>query len=594
MTPKPPSAVAALSKTFRSYRRHLLTLVFLGFFGALLDGIGINLVVPFISFLIGGADTLPGDIITSSIQHLFAFFDIPFKFRYLLILITALFLGRAATLVWFAYVRARIGADFMEKEMSYLLSATLSARWAFLLKQKAGYLQNTIFWDVKRAAALLDVFAQFIQSWSGFLVYLVIAVNISPLITSVTVVAGLIFLLFFRPLIRKTQLLGEDTSRTEKSLAQYFTEHLGGLKTIKSAGIEKMVYGVGQKTLHHLQEVYTRSALVQTLGTVLIQPFSFIFMMAVFAFTYSTGTFSLPAFIATFYLIQKIFTYLQSGQTTIHSINELLPFAKNITAFKTKIREEREPVQEGGRSFSLRKDIVFRDVSLSYTDKPVLKNITFSITHGQTVALIGPSGAGKTSVADMLLRFFEPMGGSIEVDGVPLVDISLEDWRSRIGYVTQDALLLNLSIEDNVRFYRDNLSQKDIERALKQANIYDFVSSLPQGLHTLVGDRGVMLSGGQRQRLALARVLAGKPEILILDEATSALDTESERLIQESITALHGVVTVIIIAHRLSTVAEADTIIVLEDGRIVENDSPETLLKNPNSYFTRHFQAQQS
>ena len=219
--------------------------------------------------------------------------------------------------------------------------------------------------------------------------------------------------------------------------------------------------------------------------------------------------------------------------------------------------------------------------------KMILNGVSFSIHIGETVGLIGPSGSGKTSVADLLLRLFKPNKGEVLLDGVSGESFNLEMWRRNIGYVSQDVFLLNSTIEDNIRFYNETLTKDDIEKAAKQANIYDFIVGLPEGFKTITGDRGVMLSGGQRQRIALARALAGKPALLILDEATSALDHESEKLIHESIRALHGKVTVLIIAHRPSTVAETDTIIVLSRGHIIERGSPQELLQNSESYFRK-------
>jgi subfamily B ATP-binding cassette protein MsbA len=213
--------------------------------------------------------------------------------------------------------------------------------------------------------------------------------------------------------------------------------------------------------------------------------------------------------------------------------------------------------------------------------------MNFTVKRGQTVALVGPSGAGKTSVADLTLRLFRPTGGAVLLDGVNIEDISITEWRTNLGYVAQDVFLLNGSIEDNIRFYNEDLTHDEIVKASKQASIYDFIQTLPEGFATMVGDRGVLLSGGQRQRVALARALARKPKLLILDEATSALDSESERAIQESIQALHGTITVLIIAHRLTTVQDADIILVLDKGQIVEKGAPKQLLADQTSYFYR-------
>ena len=273
-------------------------------------------------------------------------------------------------------------------------------------------------------------------------------------------------------------------------------------------------------------------------------------------------------------------------------MSSLIPYARSVEVFKRDLDMHREP-SAGDRPFRFDTELVFKDVSFSYDSggRRILDGVNFVIRRGETVGLVGPSGAGKTSIADLLLRLFAPFSGDILLDGSSAASVSLSEWRSHIGYVPQDVFLLNGTIEENIRFYNRAVTVEDIERAAKQANIYDFIASLPEGFQTSTGDRGVMLSGGQRQRIALARALAGNPSLLILDEATSALDHESERLIHESIRALHAKVTVFIIAHRPSTVVEADTILVLDRGRITARGSPQELLRDRGSYFSRMYKA---
>ena len=577
-----------LRQVFRGYRGQLSVLVALGFLSALLDGIGINMLVPFIAFLTGGGGPL--DAITRATQSAFAFFGVPFAFQNVLIFMAALFITRAFALILFSYVRARISANFLERESAALFEGTLHAKWPFLLRQEGGYLQNTLFWDVKRAANLLDVVAQAVQSWSGCLVYLVIAFMISPLVTTVTVVAGAVFIFLFRPLIRKTRFLAETTGAAEKQFSQHLLEHVAGIKNVKASAKENAVYEVGETHVRRLGDAFARSALVHSLGTVLIQPFSLIFMLGVFALAYTSGDFNLAGFAATIYLIQKIFTYLQSGQASLHSINELAPFAENVVRFKESLALEREPAGADGQPFSLTRSIDFEEVSFTHSERAAtLERISFSIPKGSVVALIGPSGGGKTTIADLLLRLLVPSSGRITIDGTPAEAVQLADWRRHIGYVTQDAFMRNATIEENIRFYRPELSEEDVVRAAKQANVHDVVMQLPDGYQSVIGDRGALVSGGQRQRIALARALAGSPALLVLDEATSALDTDSERLIQESIEALSGSLTVLVIAHRLRTIEHADRIIVVEQGRIVESGTPDALRSDPTSYFASHY-----
>lgn len=574
-----------LWRAFGRYRWHVVALAVFGVLSALLEGVGINAVIPLMSFFMGGAGGAATDFVTGTIQSLFTFLHIPFSFRYLLAFIFCLFVARAISVVVFGYIRGWIGADFLGKESEDVMRRTLLSSWSFSLKQKIGTMHNTLVRDVQQTGALLGAVAQVVQSFSGFLMYLLVAVNISPTMTFYTLGWGAVLLFILRPLLRRAQRIGNQAAGVEKQFAQFLSEHIIGMKSIKAAGVERVAIKSGSAHIRLLRHLSIRQSLVRTMGTSFFQPFAIVLVVLLFLLTYHSPGFSIISFAASLYLIQKIFTYLESGQNGLQSINELLPYAKNIAAFKRNLDLHRES-SEGTAPFVFQSEITLKGILFSYDEgKPVLDNVDFKIQAGETVGLIGPSGAGKTSVADLILRLFKPDDGSLTIDGVPSESIALEEWRKNIGYVSQDVFLLNDTIEENIRFYNQSVTKEDIERAARQANIYDFIIGLSEGFQTTTGDRGVMLSGGQRQRIALARALASKPSLLILDEATSALDHESEKLIHESIRALHGKVTVLIIAHRLSTVAEADTILVLGHGRIVENGAPQELLKNHDSYF---------
>ena len=237
--------------------------------------------------------------------------------------------------------------------------------------------------------------------------------------------------------------------------------------------------------------------------------------------------------------------------------------------------------------------VEFRDVHFSYRpDRAILKGVSFSIPAGHTVAVVGASGAGKSTLARLLFRFFDVNSGSISIDGQDLRHISQDSLRSAIGVVPQDTVLFNDSLYNNLAYGRPSASQAEVEHAAQQANLHDFIRSLPDGYHTTVGERGLKLSGGEKQRVAIARVLLKNPPLLILDEATSSLDSISEQVILNALNEVSRQRTTLVIAHRLSTIRDADAILVMEQGTIVESGSHNALLEK-DGYYARLWQQQQ-
>jgi subfamily B ATP-binding cassette protein MsbA len=240
------------------------------------------------------------------------------------------------------------------------------------------------------------------------------------------------------------------------------------------------------------------------------------------------------------------------------------PNAKNVEEFKESVE--------------------FRNVSFAYDRDQVLKNINLKIEKGKTIALIGPSGGGKSTLADLVPRFYDPTEGEVLLDGISLRDYEMESLRKQMGVVTQESILFNDSIFNNIAFGLEHVREEDVIQAARVANAHDFIMQTPDGYQTVIGERGSKLSGGQRQRLSIARAVLKNPPIMILDEATSALDSESERLVQDALNNLMKNRTSIVIAHRLSTIQHADEIIVIQSGQIVERGRHETLLSQSGLY----------
>ena len=230
--------------------------------------------------------------------------------------------------------------------------------------------------------------------------------------------------------------------------------------------------------------------------------------------------------------------------------------------------------------------VKFKHVKFHYNEgHPILEDFDFTAQAGKTIAIVGPSGAGKTTVANILPRFYEVTGGAVYIDGVDIRDVTLSSLREQIGMVPQDTMLFNTTIKDNILYGRLDATDEEIWEAVRAANAEEFIKALPQGLQTMAGDRGVVLSGGQRQRISIARAILKNPKILILDEATSALDTESEKVVQDALDKLMIGRTAFVIAHRLSTIKHADHILVLNNGRIEEQGTHEELISRHGLYY---------
>ena len=271
----------------------------------------------------------------------------------------------------------------------------------------------------------------------------------------------------------------------------------------------------------------------------------------------------------------RIYTQLQEALGAIRRVYEILDTKSIVKSLKNPIKLK-----------SLKGHIRFENVTFGYEhDTPVLNGVSFDVNPGESVALVGPSGGGKSTTVQLLLRFFDPQSGAILLDEHNLKSLDLENVLSQIALVPQETLLFGGTIHENIMYGKLDATKAEIIEASKSAHAHQFIESLSNGYDTLVGEKGVKLSGGERQRIAIARALLKNPKILVLDEATSALDNQSEMLIQEALERLMAERTTFIIAHRLSTVHNADKIIVLDKGKVMESGNHEQLMKNESLYY---------
>jgi ABC-type multidrug transport system fused ATPase/permease subunit len=370
---------------------------------------------------------------------------------------------------------------------------------------------------------------------------------------------------------------------------QRIVQILSGIKVIKAFGAEKLEADAFQYELMRYfrravkvvkNRVYSR-ALVEFVSQFVMLAVLFLGIWAVIGdfWGLTLGTLVAFSFVAgSLYKPLKALTHVWNG------IHDALPSANRI--FEVLDTPEELTEDPGARPITrLESGIRFRDVVFNYGREEVLRGLDLEIPAGQTVALVGPTGAGKTTVADLVLRFHDPESGSVEFDGTDARKLTRTSLREMCALVSQDPFLFDATILENIRYGRQDASQGENVEAARAANAHEFIEKLPDRYETLVGERGVKLSGGQQQRLAIARAILASPGILILDEATSNLDTESEQLIQASLARLLEDRTTFVIAHRLSTIRRADVILLMEAGRVVERGTHESLMAARGLYY---------
>ncbi len=418
--------------------------------------------------------------------------------------------------------------------------------------------------------------------------FLAMLFYMSPRLTAVSLVALPISALMVTRLTRKLRRGSVETQSLMGQILSQYEEAISGSRIVKAFNAQKYV----EKRFERYNERHRRVSRQVSNRQELASPTSEFLGISIAALVLFYGGWlnfqgnlgmTWPQFIVYIGFYWKVLEPAKAMANSFAAVQKGLVSGQRIFDIldaSSDIKEDPNPLP----LISFTHSIEYKNVFFSYTDEPVLKDISFTIPKGKMVAIVGPSGAGKSTMADLLPRFWDVSGGSIELDGIDIRRYRIADLISQMGVVTQEPILFNDSIANNISFGMENVSQEQIEAAARIANAHDFIVQTEEGYQTNIGDRGAKLSGGQRQRLAIARAVLKNPPILILDEATSALDTESERLVQEALSNLMRNRTSLVIAHRLSTIRHADEIIVLRNGIIVERGDHDTLINNQGLY----------
>ncbi len=481
---------------------------------------------------------------------------------------------------------SKIQFEFALHLRKRLYTAIINSSWLFFSTVKSSNFAHALTNEIERISTGTAQFLTFISGIMILVVYIVFALELAGFITCMILAVGVVILLILRKRAERSRRSGEEITSTTRDLYYSIIQHFDGMKTIKSFGMQQENIKVFSKQSNRVANNYFDT--IKSYADVkILFDVGVVVLLSIMVFVL-IEVIKLPtaSLLLLIYLFVRMLPQFSTIQMNYQYFINMLPAFGNVIGLETECMENAEDVY-GDEEIELKKEISFEDVKFSYRGEEyfTIKYLNLKILAGKITAIAGPSGAGKSTVADLVMGLIKPDEGKVTVDGVAISEKSLASWRSKIGYVSQETFLFNETIRFNLLLAYRDASEEELEEALKLAAAYDFVSKLPEGLETVIGDRGVRLSGGERQRLALARALLRKPSLLILDEATSNLDSENEKRILEAIDALHGEITILMIAHRISTIKNADYIYLVNEGRIMESGSWDELLEKDGWFW---------
>jgi subfamily B ATP-binding cassette protein MsbA len=581
-------ALRALFPLLRLQRWMVSVIIILGVLTALSEGLSISLLVPLIQNQMGTADAGVIGKVTAVFQ------GIPAERRLWWIGVSILMLVVLKNILSYTYslLFQWVNASISHRLRCGIFHQLLSVSQSYLDGHDSGKLLNTLGTDTWRVSSAFAVLANMIINACMTLTLGSLLLLISWKLTLVTGCLLLLISQIVQRLTGRAKQLGLQATAANATLSQRMLETFHGLRLVRAFGRESHEqnrFDVASGTVRKIfWKLESTSALVHPLSEVLTASL-LLGIVAVMAMRAPGQLAASLTFLILLYRLQPRIKQFDSDRVALNA------YSASVEEVRKLLDETDKPyLRSGARVLnSIEKGIVLENVSLYYDSGKglALDEVTCSINIGETTALVGRSGAGKSSLISLVCRFYDPSSGRLLVDGIPLQELDLAWWRSQIAVVSQDVHLFNASVAENIMYGKLDATREELLEAARKAHALEFIKDLPNGFETVLGDWGLLLSGGQRQRVALARAFIRDPQILILDEATNSLDLISETVVQDALEEFGRGRTVVIIAHRISTIEHADKVIVLDAGKVVESGSVTQLLSK-GSLFSRFYALQ--
>ncbi|MGN8229816.1 ABC transporter ATP-binding protein [Paenibacillus polymyxa] len=569
---------------------------------SLLEGFGIYMLVPMLAAIgvFVGHSGMP--FLSDGLDHFLAFIPKSWLLPGMLMVFVVLLTGQALLQRYQSILNSRIQQRFMRSLRVDVYTSFMKAQWAFYLRQRKSDFSHVMTTELARVSQGTNLLLQLTTAVMFTLIQIALAFWLSPSLTGLVFLSGLGLFVVFRRSIRNAKQLGDRTTELSQVYFAGITDHMNGMKDIKSNLLEaanihwfrSLTQRMEDNTTQFVRQNATTQFFHRTAAAVFVACVIFISLQ----WLHVTSE-KLIVLILIFSRLWPRFALIQASLEYIMSM---------ISAFEsvTKVQQECEAFSDPSvfnlssaavrQPLSLRHGIECSHLGYRYDGaaEPALRRINLFIPARGMTAIVGKSGAGKSTMVDVLMGFLRPTGGQITIDGLVLDDELLPQWRQSFGYVSQDPFLFHATVRENLMLADKDASEQQLWEALHFAAADSFVSRLPEGLDTVIGDRGIRLSGGERQRLVLARAVLHHPPVLILDEATSALDGEHESAIQAALERMKGQMTLIVIAHRLSTIRHADQIVVLDQGEVIQQGNYRQLEQDERGAFSQLLSYQSS
>ncbi|KAF6576510.1 ABC transporter ATP-binding protein [Paenibacillus polymyxa] len=585
---------------------------------SLLEGFGIYMLVPMLAAIgvFVGHSGMP--FLSDGLDHFLPFVPKSWLLPGMLMVFVVLLTGQALLQRYQSILNSRIQQRFMRSLRIDVYTSFMKAQWAFYLRQRKSDFSHVMTTELARVSQGTNLLLQLTTAVMFTLIQIALAFWLSPSLTGLVFLSGLGLFVVFRRSIRNAKQLGDRTTELSQVYFAGITDHMNGMKDIKSNLLEaanihwfrSLTQRMEDNTTQFVRQnattqffhramaaVFVACVIFISLQWLHVTPEKLIVLILIFSRLWPR-----------FALIQASLEYIMSMISAFESVTKVQqeceaftdPSLIALASSETRVPSDPSVVNLSSASerqpLSLRHGIECSHLDYRYEGaaEPALRHINLFIPAREMTAIVGKSGAGKSTMVDVLMGFLRPTGGQIIIDGLVLGDELLPQWRQSFGYVSQDPFLFHATVRENLMLADKDASEQQLWEALHFAAADNFVSRLPEGLDTIIGDRGIRLSGGERQRLVLARAILHHPPILILDEATSALDGEHEAAIQAALERMKGQMTLIVIAHRLSTIRHADQIVVLNQGEVIQQGNYRQLEQEERGAFSQLLSYQSS